>query len=325
LAPTNPNPELIYSLVNDSFKPQVVRLALLLDVFTPLANGPADASSVANVCQCDSTGMQNLLDYLVSIKLLTVSRGSYGLSPSAEHFLVRDNKSFVGDMLLEYTDPQTWNSLLKTLRSGEFAMLESESSFVQDAWLESYIDSHAESSLALWDAAGVDPKNLANFRLLDLASGCAIKSFVLAEKHKNVWVTCLDKSAVIEVARELAEKMNLSVRVSYLASDLLTSDLGIERYEACLLGQITHYLTKEQNLDLFGRIQKTLEKNGALVIDVPMKSGKSSENTRLVNLLLWASNGGGTHSFAEYDRWLKQAGFSQVRKLSERALVANKL
>ena len=65
------NPELIYNLVSDGFKPQVVRLALLLNVFSPLANGPADAASVAESSQCDPIGMKNLLDYLVSIKLLS--------------------------------------------------------------------------------------------------------------------------------------------------------------------------------------------------------------------------------------------------------------
>lgn len=296
----------------------------MLDVFTPLKTGLAGAARLAEICQCDPTGMKNLLDYLVGIKLLIALGGKYKLSASAEQFLVRDSKSFAGDMLLEYTDPQTWNSLLQTLRSGKFAMLESETSFVQDAWLESYIEAHNESSLKLWKAAGVDPKNLANFRILDLASGCAIKSFVLAKKYKSVWVTCLDKPAVIEVARDLAERMKLNVRVSYLTSDLLTTDFGVERFEACLLGQITHYLTKEQNRDLFSRIYKTLEQNGTLIIDVPRKSGRAGENTALVNLMLWASSGGGTYSFLEYDRWLKQTGFSQVRKLSERALVAYK-
>ncbi len=319
------NPDLIYSLVSDSFKPQVVRLALLLDVFSILASGQVDTASVAETCQCNPTGMKNLLDYLVSIKLLKVTGRKYSLSPSANQFLVRDSKSYAGDMLLEYTDPGTWDSLLQTLRSGKFVMLESERSFVQDAWLESCLSANRKSALALWDAAKINPKNQSNYRVLDLASGCAIKSFVLAEKYKNVWVTCLDKPAVIEVARDLAERMKLSVRVNYLTTDLLTTDFGQERFEACLLGQITHYLTKEQNHDLFSRIRKTLTPNTTLVIDVPMRSAKLSENTAIVNLLLWASSGGGTYSYKEYERWLVKAGFSQVRKISDRALVAHKL
>ena len=48
------NPDLVYSLYANGWKPQLVRIALLLDVFTPLAGGPADAHTVASVCDCDS-------------------------------------------------------------------------------------------------------------------------------------------------------------------------------------------------------------------------------------------------------------------------------
>ncbi len=42
----------------------------------------------------------------------------------------------------------------------------------------------------------------------------------------------------------------------------------------------------------------------------------------MVSLLLWANGGGGTHGFDEYRAWLEQAGFAQVRQLSERWLAA---
>jgi hypothetical protein len=40
-----PNPNLIYDLYTGAFRPQTVRLALQLDVFSPLADGPADAAT----------------------------------------------------------------------------------------------------------------------------------------------------------------------------------------------------------------------------------------------------------------------------------------
>ena len=42
-----PDPNAIYALYTPGFKPQVVRFALLLDVFSPLARGPLDAEAVA--------------------------------------------------------------------------------------------------------------------------------------------------------------------------------------------------------------------------------------------------------------------------------------
>ena len=56
VTPQSPNPGLIYDLYTGMFRPQIVRLALQLDVFTPLADGPADAASVARACGCSKAG-----------------------------------------------------------------------------------------------------------------------------------------------------------------------------------------------------------------------------------------------------------------------------
>ena len=45
-----PNPGLIYDLFTGSFRPQVISLALQMGVFTALADGPADAATVASAC-----------------------------------------------------------------------------------------------------------------------------------------------------------------------------------------------------------------------------------------------------------------------------------
>ena len=47
-----PNPDLIYDLYTGIYKVQLFRIALLLDVFSPLAQEPADAAHVARACGC---------------------------------------------------------------------------------------------------------------------------------------------------------------------------------------------------------------------------------------------------------------------------------
>ena len=53
-----------------------------------------------------------------------------------------------------------------------------------------------------------------------------------------------------------------------------------------------------------------------------MTGDQASEWTQIVSLLLWANDGGGTHAFAEYCAWPEEAGFAQVRSLSDRWLAA---
>lgn len=53
-----------------------------------------------------------------------------------------------------------------------------------------------------------------------------------------------------------------------------SADLGADSFNAVLVGQITHYLTAEQNKNLFQRIYATLKSNGVLVINCPMTTDK---------------------------------------------------
>ncbi len=65
-----PDPDLVGDLFWGIFKPQFIRLALEIDLFSPLAAGPATAKTVAQACQCHPVGIQALLDYCCSLHIL---------------------------------------------------------------------------------------------------------------------------------------------------------------------------------------------------------------------------------------------------------------
>jgi hypothetical protein len=62
-----------------------------------------------------------------------------------------------------------------------------------------------------------------------------------------------------------------------------------------------------------------------LVIDCPMATDEPAEMASLLTLMLWANSKGAAHSFETYRGWLGEAGFRQIRQLSERWLVAVKI
>lgn len=66
----SPDPKLIYSLYLGVYKPQALRIALLLDLFSPLADGSASAPEPARACGCDEFAPGALLNYLGCLELL---------------------------------------------------------------------------------------------------------------------------------------------------------------------------------------------------------------------------------------------------------------
>lgn len=317
-----PDPDLVGDLFWGIFKPQFIRLALQIDLFSPLAAGPASAETVAQACHCDAYGIKALLDYFCGLRILERNGDRYALTLTAETFLVPGRKAYVGDMILHYTDKTLFDSVLQSIQSGKPRWL--GENFVQDAWLESYSTWRIPKSLEMWRAAGVTPDQPGEYRILDVASGCGIKSMALAQASPAVRITCLDASEVLEVARDLAERLQIGSQVICQPADLLSAELGQNQYDAALLGQITHYLTEAQNRDLFRRIYAALAENGMLVIDCPMLTDEPAELTGLLTLFLWANSGGTAYSFGTYRSWLQAVGFRVVRQLGERWLSAEK-
>lgn len=289
-------------------------------MFTPLAPGPATAEKVASACQSDAVGIKALLDNLCAARVLGLRGAQYALTPTAQAFRVRGRKAYVGDMILDYTNPAMFDSILNSIRTGTPRSL--NENFVQDAWLESYSAWRIPKSLEMWQTAGITTQR--SLRILDLACGCAIKSFALAQTSPNAHVTCLDSSEVLEVARDLAGRMALSAQVVFSSADLFTADLDADEFDAVLVGQITHYLTARQNQNLFQRIYSALTKAGTLVIDCPMSGEALTEQASFLTLFLWANGGGTAHSFGAYREWLTEAGFGSVNQLSDRWLAAKK-
>jgi ubiquinone/menaquinone biosynthesis C-methylase UbiE len=128
----------------------------------------------------------------------------------------------------------------------------------QDSWLESYRTWRPVQSHEMWRAAGIEPGHRPGLRVLDMACGCAFKSFVLAQADATVHITCLDHAEVLDVARARAERLHLLQQVTFLPADLHAVQFGGDQYDAALLGQIIHHLTLAQNQTIFQRVSHAL-------------------------------------------------------------------
>lgn len=318
--PVSPDPDFVYSLFTGAYKPQLVRIALTLDVFTPLASGPADAQAVAQACGCSPAGIRLLLDYLSNIGVLERQTNNYALTLTAATFLVPQKQSYVGDLVLQRTTAETVEGYLGALRSGQpYSPIRP---WAQGAWLQSY--GSPQPALEMWRLAGFEPGRMSRLRIVDLACGCAIKSLALAHADPMIQIKCVDSPEVLEVARDLARRLGILSQVMFVPEDILTIDLGEGQYDAALLGQITHYFTPEQNIALFKRVHESLVPSGVLVIDAPMILDTSDEWDSFGSFFIWATSGGKAHSFAEYSNWLEVAGFKVVRQLGMEWLSAHK-
>jgi C-methyltransferase len=322
-APESIDPDSIYALYSGGFKPQITRIALEIDLFSPLANGPLEAESVAEACKADPVGTRALLEYMAAIGMLTHVDGKFGLTPNAETFLVRGREAFAGDWLLMETDPDLWGNILDTVRTGKSHPRELPA--VQDAWLESYGRTQVDHSIEMWTAIGLFPLKRKDLRILDLACGCGVKTFALARESAGMHVTCVDTPEVLAVAMRVADRMGISDQISFRPGDLLTTDLDDESVDLAFLGKITYSLTEAENRELFARVHHALVPGGLLVVDSTMRTDMPSVPASIITLLMLSLTGGAAHSASEYETWLRETGFGSIAVHSEKWLSAKKL
>src|SRR5688572_28297417 len=88
----------------------VLKAAIDLGVFRALAEGPRDASSVADAIACPARSTGMLLDALAIVGLVTREGQRYALSPLARGFLVPGGPTYLGDVSDILAGPLLWNA-----------------------------------------------------------------------------------------------------------------------------------------------------------------------------------------------------------------------
>lgn len=319
-----PNPKLIRSIYEQAYIAQVLRMALLLDLFSSLKNGPSTAKTVAKKCSSNPVGIEKLLECIYTFGLLEKMDHEYYLSDTARTFFLKETPTYVGNWVLELTNPVVFGEILNSIRTGQTLSLSLP--WHQLAWLESYATDRIDLSLDMWAAAGIYPGADTDFHVLDLACGSGIVSLALAQRYSQVQVTGIDGLEVVKVAQDLAKRLSVQDRANFVAGDMHVLSFEKENYDVVLLGNATGFLTPEQNKALFQKAYRSLKSGGSLILDVTMKteSKMRNENLGMVSLLLWTLSGTEYYSFEDYENWLSSGGYTDIKQLSNLWLSAKK-
>ena len=316
-----PNRDVLDDITFGLLKASVLKAAIELEIFTRIAEGHRTLPALARVGGTSERGTRILLDALCFAGFLTKQHSEYKLSPTAEAFLVKGKLSYYGDATLGDLAWDARGQLSKIVRTGKPV----QASAYSDAFepvragfaASTLVDwqKQVENINSLWDKLGITPDGAKPFRVLDVASGSGVLSFAFAKRNPNVRVTALDRPMVLSYTKQIAETMGLSAQVTFLAGEMLNLDLRPESFDLVLVGNITGYLSTEQNVGLFRKAYEALVPNGRIVVSAPIADedhkGPSDVPLTAVEMLLFSPEGD-TYTFAEYRGMLETVGFSEV-------------
>lgn len=318
-----PDSTLITNLFYGRYKAQIVRLAIELDIFSKMEQGWHDVSSLAQSCQCHPQGMRLLLNYLTSLGLVKQENDDYALSATGTFFFVPGRSSYVKDWIMSEVDPQIWQGISRAVRDGNPANVALP--FASEAWMSIYVEGQLAKILGVWRAIGINNQRRESLRILDLASGCGIKTLALALINPDYQVTLVDSFEVLAAAKYVIDKFNLVVQTQLIAGDALRTPLARRTFELIFMGQITYYWTEMQICALFRNLYEILVRGGMLIIETIMPDQQDSELVTMFNFLLWANVGAALHSFEQYKIWMREAGFTNIRRQGEGIILGDKI
>ncbi len=298
-----------------------LRAAIELEICDALDEGLNTAQKLAQNTKTSVRGIEILLDALVAMELLNKHGETYHLTPEAATYLVQSKPTYLGELVEQRVrDVVAFEHLAESVASGK----PWTDWGVQHGGIENYF---ADMVPGLYVLHEPDARKLARqlfrgqignaARILDLGSGSGIWGIALAQQNALATVVALDTADVLEVTRQFVEGHKLEAQFEYAEGDLLTADFGEAEYDLVVLGQVCHMFSPEQNQVLFRRVARALKPGGRVLItnNIIDDARVSTPDTLLDDLvLLLSTEGGRSHTLAEYRAWLSTAGFQAVEQ-----------
>ena len=334
-AAPRPSPEKIFDALTRYQQTFALKAGIEVELFTAIAEGANEPTSLAKRTQTAERGIRILADYLTIQGFLNKENGQYALTPDSAVFLDKRSPAYMGGMaefLVSDQNLDNMDILTKSVRKGGTASEIGDNSKPEDdRWVKF---ARSMSAMAV-PMAGVLAQMIGpssgTIKVLDIAAGHGMYGVTVARNLANVQVTAVDWPAVLEVAKENAAKAGVAERYSTRPGSAFDADLG-EGYDYVFITNFLHHFDPATNEKLLRRFHAALKPGGkALTVEfVPNPDRVTPPMAAAFSLVMLAhTDAGEAYTFAEYQRMFSAAGFKNcslhpVPELPQQVVVAEK-
>ncbi len=249
-------------------------------------------------------------------ELGVLEEGREGFRLREEHrtpLLKRDDPGYVGGSVVHRFELiGSWSRMGEILRTGEPVEDRTSPDFGGTA---TFIQSMRRGAVA--GAEGVAEAVLSRLperaRIMDVGGGPGTNAEAFVRlgharsvSGEDVRVTVFDRPEVIELMRETLAASGIET----VAGDM-NEELPEGPFDAIYFGNTSHMYGPIENRTLFRRMRNSLAPGGLLIVREFVRGMSDEAALFAVNMLVLTS-GGGTYTAAEYEVWMREAGFESV-------------
>jgi ubiquinone/menaquinone biosynthesis C-methylase UbiE len=153
-------------------------------------------------------------------------------------------------------------------------------------------------------------------KVLDISASHGIWGLSFAQRNPRTRVVALDWAPVLRIARENAERMKLTDRLSTIEGSAYEVDFGSD-YDVILVPNFLHHFDPPTCVQLLRKCHAALRKDGrvALVEFVPNPDRVSPPDAATFSLVMLVSTEhGDAYTFAEFEKMLREARFTSIEQ-----------
>jgi len=297
--------------------------AVKLELFTFINHQAFTASQIQAALDLDGSHIFDFLDALSSMGFLE-RKGEgksalYSNTMDTGFFLDKTKPAYIGGFLEMANDREYrfWADLEEGLKTGK---PQNEIKYTGKSSFEAIYESPQRLKQFTDGMSGIQKGSFMAFadkfdftpyrRLVDAGGSGGLLSALVAAKHPHMHCTTFDLPQLEVLARETIEQLNVSDRVAIHSGDFFNEPLP--GADIITMGNILHSFDLASKKMLIQKAYQALPEKGCLVVIETIIDNERRSNTfaMLMSLnMLIESDGGFNYTLADFEKWVKEAGF----------------
>ncbi len=288
--------------------------ALRAGIFEALGDRRQTPQEVASACNLDVRATDIVMHALAAMGILHKDGERFATDPGARAVLLDGSPTSMKSILSHNLFMMRgWAHLDKILATGQPLPGEKRSEQQMRDFIcgmENVSRASARDVAARIDLTGAG-------RLLDLGGGPGTAAIAFARANPQLHCVVYDLPGPVSIAREQIAAAGLEERITTVAGDFHTDELGAG-FDAIYISNIIHMLAPEETLALFRKTHASLTPQGRLLLkdffleDSRLEPAASAQFS--VNMLVHTA-GGKTYTRSETLGLLQEAGFKVLEKV----------
>jgi ubiquinone/menaquinone biosynthesis C-methylase UbiE len=273
---------------------------------------------IAETCKLNERALKSLLGVLASMGLINTKDNKFFLTKQSKKWLLKDSpNSMYWLLMFDNRVCLKWMDYVgEFLETGKG--LQYHETFNEEEWFYYQKAMEAAASATSKEAVRKIPFPSSGTHMLDIGGAHGLYSIELCKKNPALQSTILDLPAAVEKAKPILDKYNTQQRIKHIAGNVLTDDLGVNKYDLVLMASVAHHFTIEENLLVAQKVYKALKPGGYYTIVEVLRKDEIKLNSDMLgnigDFFFALSSTSGTWSLEEIKSWQQQAGLSHYRK-----------